>query len=178
MLELEVPGGEVFNEVTSEITSSPGFTLRLEHSLKAIQAWESKWKVSFIDGGEKTSEQVLDYIRCMSDRKLTDEELSRLDSGSINRITSYISDSMTATTFRDSTPSGARREKITAEIVYYWMLVHQIPMECANWHINQLLTLIRVANVKSQKQSKVSERDVLQDYAAINAKRRAMAGRV
>jgi hypothetical protein len=76
---------------------------------------------------------------------------------------------MTATTFREDKSKKNGREVITAEIIYYWMIAAQIPMECQYWHLNRLITLIRVCSVKNSPPKKHSQNELRSQYAALNA---------
>ncbi len=69
-----------------------------------------------------------------------------------------------------------KNETITSELIYYWMISFQIPFECQKWHLNRLLTLIRICNIKEKEQNgkggKMSKRDILAQNNALNAARR------
>ena len=84
----------------------------------------------------------------------------------------YTNDPMTATTFSNSVSSKPNREIITSELIYSWMISLSIPVEFQKWHINRLLTLIRVCEIKNSPPKKMSRRDIMSRNAALNAARR------
>ena len=148
-------------------------TLQLEHSLVSLRKWESKWCKPFLSSDQKTLEETIDYIKCMTlTQNVSPETYRFLTDNNIKEINDYISAPMTATTFSGNEQKKAGREIITAELVYYWMIALQIPFECQKWHLNSLLTLIRVCNIKNQPPKKRSKHDTMSRYAQMNAARR------
>ena len=148
--------------------------LQLEHSLISISKWESKWHKSFIDSDNKTDEEALDYIRCMTITKnVSPDTYRRLTNQHIEQINEYIKAPMTATTFREGRGAKGRKRIITAELIYYWMVAFNIPVEFQKWHLNRLLTLIRVCEIENSPKKKQSANDILRENAALNAARKA-----
>lgn len=174
MLKITIPGIEYWDEQKEEFISSKDVTLSLEHSLVSLSKWESKWHKSFLDTKELTSEETTDYIKCMTLTQNVDPEVyNRITQGNVNAIMDYINDSMTATTFPpDRSTKKSGREIVTAELIYYWMIALNIPVEFQKWHLNKLITLIRVCNVKNQPDKKMSKREIMSRNAALNAARR------
>lgn len=195
MLEIKLDDSELFNDKTQEFILIKGRTIQLEHSLISISKWESKWKKPFLSENQKTNDEVLDYIQCMCLKgELTQYELQTLKQSVINEIQRYIEDPSTATWFNDmgktnsegnkenvkntNTHERRKKEVITSEVVYSWMIALTIPFECQKWHLNRLLTLIRVCNIKNnpQKNNKMNKRDVLKTNAELNAARKKQLG--
>lgn len=177
MLFLEIPKRELFNEETSQLIYIDPITLKLEHSLISISKWEAKHKKPFLNNKDITSEETLDYIKCMClTPNVPDEVFNYLSRSEIEKIIAYIQDPMTATWFGDSKGEpGYRpnREIITSELIYYWMISYQIPSEYQKWHISRLLTLIKVCERKNQNPKKMNKRSILQQNTNLNAIRRA-----
>ena len=173
MLNIKIPATEVFDEIKGEFLTVKEQTLQLEHSLISISKWESKWNKPFLSNADKTSEEVIDYIKCMTlSPNISDDVYRCLSQSNIKTINDYIDAPMTATTFSEDKNGKRNREVITAELIYYWMIALQIPFECQKWHLNRLLTLVRVCNVKNQPPKKMSKRDVMSRNARLNAARR------
>lgn len=178
MLTIVVPEAEMFNEATQEFFYTKPQTLKLEHSLLSLSKWESKWKKPFLGRNEKTPEEMLDYIRCMTINSGVDPAIyMNLDVSSIKKINSYIDDTMTATTINDRQRRGSTGEQITSELIYYWMINFGIPFECEKWHLNRLLTLIQVCSVKANASgNKMKPKEILKQNSDLNALRRAQMG--
>lgn len=160
MLQITVPAAEYFDERTEEFINVKAYTLQLEHSLISISKWEAKWHKPFIGKEEKTEEETRDYIRCMTITQNVDPIVYlAIPNSEIQRIKEYINEPMTATWFNDRDKRAPSRKVITSEVVYYWMISQNIPIECEKWHFNRLMTLIRVCSEKSQPQKKMSKAD-------------------
>lgn len=172
MLEITIPGVELYDERTNEFIYYDDETLQLEHSLVSISKWEANWCKPFLHGKDKTSEEILDYIKCMTITDgVSDDLYSRLTPENYSMINDYIGKPMTATTFPEDN-NRTNREIITSEIIYYWMVSFNIPFECQYWHLNRLLTLVRVCNVKNNPPKKMSQNEVLARNRALNEARR------
>lgn len=175
MLQIKINKKVFYDDFTCKFIEIDERIIKLEHSLASLAQWESKWHRSFLSKEEKTTEQTIDYVRCM---------IVEGDTGGIPvevlladyfpQINDYISDDMTATRF--SANGRPSREIITAEVIYYWMISLGIPFECQYWHLNRLLTLIRVCSVKNAPPKKMSRKDIYKQNAALNASRRARMG--
>ena len=172
MLTITIPAMELFNDITQEFIETKAQTIQLEHSLVSISKWESKWNKPFLANNDKSIAETLDYIRCMTiTQNVNPDVYRRLSRSNIEDINNYIDAPMTATTFSDN-KSGRSREIVTSELIYYWMISLNIPMECQRLHLNRLLTLIRVCNVKNTPPKKMSRREIMNRNAALNAARR------
>lgn len=173
MLLITIPATELYDDSSGEFKYMKEQTLQLEHSLVSLSKWESKWCKSFFSKAEKTYEETLDYIKCMTvTQNVKDEVYNRLTQDNITEINKYIENPMSATHFYDDKNAKGSRETITSELIYYWMIALNIPFECQKWHLNRLLTLIRVCNVKNQPPKKMGKRDIMSRNAALNAARR------
>lgn len=147
--------------------------LQLEHSLVSISKWEQKWHKPFLSKKEKTYDEIIDYIKDMTlTQNVKPEVYNCLSTENIKEIDEYINDPMTATTFSNVNQQKGSRETVTSELIYYWMIQLNIPFECRKWHLNTLLTLIEVCNVKNSPPKKLSKKDLYRHHAAVNAARR------
>lgn len=173
MLKILVKGTEIFNNETCTFYTTKDQTLQLEHSLVSIAKWESKWHKPFLIKEEKTNEEIIDYIRCMTLTQNVDPNVyASLSAENIKQIEEYIDDSMTATWFSNQDNKKKNREIITAEIIYYWMIALNIPPEYQKWHLNRLLTLIEVCNIKNQPPKKMKRKDLINRNKSLNEARR------
>ena len=176
MLRLKVVTSEGYDEALGKFVEGDYVVLELEHSLASVSKWESKWEIPFLGSEQKTTEQVLDYVRMMfSGDEFPDELVQHLSKKNYDDINAYINAKMTATTFREKKQSGAQ-EIVTSELIYYWMIALGIPFECEHWHLNKLLTLIKVCNVKNQKPTKMSKQEMMEEQRKLNAERRQQRG--
>ena len=177
MLKIVIPEKEWFDEATQSFVKTKSQVLQLEHSLVSLSKWESKWHKPFLSKEEKTLEETIDYVRCMTITQNVDPNIYyALDQDSILAINKYIEDPMSATTFAKEDPTkavkGGRGEQITSELIYYWMIALNIPPKFETWHINRLLTLIKVCNIKNTPPKKMNRGEIMKRNAAINAARR------
>lgn len=174
MLQIVVPSTELWDEKKQEFVTTKSQILQLEHSLVSISKWESKWHKAFLTKREKTSEEVLDYVRCMTiNQKVDPIVYSILSEDNLKAINAYIENPMTAVYFPAGEKETTSRETTTAELIYYWMISFGIPFECQKWHLNRLLSLIRVCSMKSQTPKKRSQSEIMRINSEINAQRRA-----
>lgn len=184
---LNLPGGEGWDEVKCEFVNSEPKTVTLEHSLKAVAAWEAKYKKPFL-GKQISGEEFAYYILCMiTNGSATRTDLAFLSQSDISGITSYIEDGQSATQItekqmkeaearaRKKNKGAARKAKdiVTSEIVYYWMLEAGIPFSCDTWNLNRLMTLIQVCNLKEMGGQTMSKKDMMSQNAQLNDARRA-----
>lgn len=171
MLQITLPV-ELWDEGKQEFVYLPGQTLELEHSLVSLSKWESKMKKPFLSKDDKTYDETLEYLKCMMlTPGVTDETYDYLMRHKLPDINAYINDSMTATILPPTRGRKGRPERVTAELIYYWMGALQMPSSYENWHLNRLITLIGVHNVKNSPEKKRSSDDILRDQMALNEER-------
>lgn len=171
MLTITIPEYEYFNEETKRFGRIDGVTIELEHSLVSISKWEAKWRKPFLTSEQKTVEETLDYISCMTLTKNVNPEIYKHIPKDVHlRISDYINDPMTATTIR-KTSAAVSREVVTAEIIYYWMVALNIPFECENWHLNRLIMLVRVCSEKNQPPKQMTTNEVMAQQRTLNKAR-------
>ena len=175
MLQLTIPEQDFFNNDTQEFIHVNKGIIQLEHSLVSISKWESKWHKPFLSDNEKTDEELIDYLRCMTiTQNVNPWAYYAISNEQLQMIKDYIYDPMTATTFREDPNKGKPKKKvITSEVLYYQMIALNIPMECQKWHLNRLMTLIRVCAIKSQPEKKMKSGDQIRQYSNLNNMRRA-----
>lgn len=173
MLKITIPATELFDDVKQEFIMTKEQELQLEHSLVSISKWESKWKKPFLAKDNKTTEESIDYVRCMTLTQNVDPNVySYITNNLLQEIAEYIDDSMTATTVAPYT-GKMNREIITSEIIYFWMVSFNIPWECQRWHLNRLLMLIQICNVRNQPAKKMSQKELAARNKALNEQRKA-----
>lgn len=190
MFEITIPGEELWDARRAEFTSTKAVTLRLEYSLVSLSKWESKWHIPFFDDSiEKTPEQMQDFVRCMTVTQGVDPTVyARLTVENLNAIYRYMEDPMTATWFAGEVRPGEKNQNgtakrrarrrppgtgkvLTSEVLYSRMFQAGVPIECERWHLNRLMTLIRVCQEEQAPPRKMSRKDALRQRRELNAAR-------
>lgn len=178
--KIHIPKREIWIENKEEFLEFDECDLEIEHSLFSISLWESKYHKPFMSS-DKTNKEMADYIRMM----IVDDEIRNkvhedffltLPQSIVKEIDGYIKNPMTATTFskEDENVAGSnKKEIITAELVYYWMTTQNIPFECEMWHINKLITLIKICGIKNQPDDKKKKKMTSSDLAMRRARMQA-----
>ena len=173
MLRIPCPELVQYNEETEEFIISKAQVLQLEHSLVSLSKWESKWCKPFLTKKEKTVEESIDYVRCMTLTQNVDPEVyTRITPDIVDQVAKYIEAPMTATTFSSKSNQPTSHEVVTAELIYYWMVAYNIPFECQKWHLNKLMTLINVCSIKNEPPKKMGKKALMNRNTALNAARR------
>lgn len=174
---VHIPAGEIWLENAMLFVGTPAAVIEIEHSLSSIYKWESIWKKPFLDLKEYTKSEFASYVECMTLTKdIPKTAYMGLTKAISDDIVKYMADPMTATTISSKNRKKGPNKIITAEVIYYWMIELGIPFECQYWHLNQLMTLIAVCFEKNGGQKKMSDREILSQYASLNAFRRAKLG--
>jgi hypothetical protein len=177
MLTLIIPGNEFWDEAANEFLTRGDIVLELEHSLVSLSKWESKFEKPFLGDQEKTTEEILEYIKIMIvTPNLPPDIFSKLTQNNISDINNYIDSKQSATTFGNMPKATGRKEIVTSELIYYWMVAFNIPFECESWHLNRLFSLIRICNVKQSKPGKQDKHAIAQRNRELNEQRRAQLG--
>jgi len=177
MLTLSVVLSEGFDEENESFVPMKTFELEMEHSLVSLSKWERFFKKPFLSDKEKSSEETLWYVKAMClTTEIPPEVFLKLSQKNVDEINAYISDPMTATTFREIPGQKPNREIMTSEVLYYYMIALGIPFECQYWHLGSLLTLIKVCNQKNAPSKKVPRREALERQRDLNRQRKEQLG--
>lgn len=178
MITIKIPKSEYFIESTNEFLTINECVLHLEHSLYSMALWESSWEKPFFSDKPLTVVQTIDYIKCMTlDTNVDPLVYKGITNDIIEKVEQYIKRPMTATWFNDAKEQKPNSKKvITAEIIYYQMAALNIPFECEHWHLNRLLTLIKVCAIKSAPPKKMNKQEARNRNRALNAANRKRYG--
>lgn len=183
MLQLTIPGQRYWDEENEVFVYPETVVLELEHSLVTLSKWESEFEKPFLSKDEKTAEEIFRYIQIMNQTPNTSPDVFQyLTEENVREINDYISAKTTATWFNDPPPGSQppNREVITAELIYYWMISVEMPIEpFQNWHLNRLFTLLRVFSVKNGKNQKMNpeeKKNWLSERERLNELRKKQMG--
>lgn len=177
MLRITITGEEFYDEVTETFSGSGDTVIDLEHSLVSLSKWESEFQKPFLSAGSKTTNEIFGYIRAMIlTSEYPDDIFARLDDQNLEKINTYIESKQSATTFAEIGKPPNRKEVITGELIYYWMVSFNIPFECESWHLNRLFSLIRICNIKQSKPRKMSRSEIAARNRSLNAQRKEQLG--
>jgi len=174
MIKITIPPSELWDDNRQEfITITEPIIIPMEHSLVSIHEWEKQWHKPFLKKfPKKTTDETVSYLACMSLRDDVDPKVFyAIPKGEMERINKYIEDPMSART-KSSGQRSAKRETITAELIYFWMFTYNIPYECREWHLNSLLSLIELCSIKNTPPKKMSASQKYAKYNALNNARR------
>lgn len=150
--------------------------LQFEHSLVSLSKWEAEFHKPFLTPDNKTEEEMVGYVKAMLITDTDPSILQRLTQEDIEQLDAYINNPMTGSTINELPQRGKASERISAELIYFWMSNYQIDYECRHWHLNQLFTLIKIHHAKTQKPKPMSKNARAQQMAELNAQRRAKTG--
>lgn len=156
----------------------PQVVLTLEHSLVSISKWESECTKPFFGREQMSHEETVAYIKQMIlDESPPEGWLERLKQEHYTEITNYINSKQSATWFREDPNQRPSREIVTSELVYYWMTQFNIPFDpCETWHLNRLMTLVKICGIKQTKPKPMSKQAQMEQYRQLNAQRRQQLG--
>lgn len=178
MLTITIQGDELWDNDAEIFTYTDDVVLQFEHSLVSLSKWEAKFHKPFLTPDKKTEDEMYGYVVAMLVTPNADQDvLNRMTEDQVNALNDYINDPMTGSTIAELPQAGPRSsERISAELVYFWMSHYAIPYDARDWHLNQLFTLIKIHHAKNQKQKKVPRAERVQTMAEINAQRKARLG--
>lgn len=177
MLTIEIPQGEeAYDEASQKFFYPHTVKINMEHSLVSLSKWESRFEKSFLNTSEKTIEEVVYYMECMLVGDTPKSVLQALTEDNLKSINNYIEAAMTGTKFFGKEPPEARPQTVTAELIYYWMITYNIPVEFQHWHLNRLMTLIKVCVQKNAPAKKMSPAEQAAEQRELNRRRKEQYG--
>lgn len=178
MLTINIQGKEFWDYETEKFCYSDSVVLEFEHSLVSVSKWEAKFHKPFLTNDKKTEEEMAGYVEAMLlTPNVSRETLDCLTEEHVIALGEYVNDPMTGTTFSNLPEHNTKSsERLSAELIYFWMSQYQIPYEAREWHLNQLFTLIKTHYAKTQKPKMMSKNARVQTMAELNAQRKAKLG--
>lgn len=177
MLRLVINGDEYFNEEDQSFSTVNDIVIELEHSLLSLSKWESKHQKPFLSAGAKTEEEIFSYvIEMVLTENLDITVISRFSQRNFDEIREYIDSTQSATTFGVGPKPRGSGEIITSELIYYWLVLFNIPFSCEQWHLNRLFSLIRICNIKNSKPKKMNKHEIAMRNRELNEQRKAALG--
>ena len=176
MLELHIGETDLWDPVSERFYTVKEQDLPLEHSLLSVSKWESKWHkpMPLINSQPMSMEEFLDYVRCMTVSRRPDPLVYRcLTAKDMEAIKAYINDPQTATWFREERVTSTDKRPMTAERIYHLMFIFGVDLACEKWHLNRLMTQLRVEYEESKSEKKKTPEEIAERHRMLNAKRRA-----
>lgn len=157
-----------------------GTRLDFEHSLVSLSKWEESHEKPFFawtEQDKRTHEEMIDYFECMLLNQNLLEYIPKLTPEDHLQLVTYINAPRTATVVREVKSAPGPKENVTSELIYYWLVAFKVDWECQHWHLNRLLTLVKVCGAKSQAQEKVKpgQKDI-EAMRRLNEERRRQLG--
>lgn len=178
MLKVTIPAQELFDNANQKFITTEPITFQIEHSLISLSKWESEWHVAFLDKKrKKTPSEILDYIRCMTiTQNIKPEAYLFITSEILQEILDYVDNPMSATKITDNRLGSPTNEPVTSEMLYAQMIMYGVPVEFEKWHLNRLMTLLKVLRKMNTPAKKMSRSEILSRNSSLNAWRKAHWG--
>lgn len=173
MLTIHIPETDLYDYQLERFYTVKEVDLFLEHSLVSLSKWESKHHKPLLENNEINNDDLIDYIKCMTINKKVDPLVYNcLTQEHFYKIKEYMDNPMTATWFSNVKEERGSSQKVTAELIYSWMIDLGIWKECEKWHLRRLVTLIRVRSEELKPKSK-NKAEAIAHYRNLKSMRRA-----
>lgn len=174
MITIDLGTLEYYDGDKNLFIEESGGIVDFEYSLKVVYDWEAKWRKPFLNG-KLTEWEWIDFYSMMA---LTPIDSRFITEDVMEKLSNYITDSQTATTF--STPhegqNGSKdfnKAKVyTAEELYALMAMNHVPLDFENRNLNRLTTILRVISNYNAPPKKMSVHDIQKQNAELNRQRR------
>lgn len=177
MIRIDLGTLESYDSEANEFIPIVGGIVRFEYSLKVLYDWEGRWKKAFLNDKIKlTKEEIIDFYCRMA---LDPFDTRFLNKEVMDKLSHYIADSSTATTFSSGgqTNGNVKRNRAgkvyTAEEIYALMFNARIPLEFEHRNLNRLLVILKVISINNSPPKPMSKADIYNQNARLNAERKA-----